>query len=276
MVQATATRNTFPRDLVLAQLSSLRSTVVSARNTAGGGALLKETHEVFRAIDAGADPNDLKALIKQASILGAHSHDTRTRIWRSIGHSYFLPGCQWVVQSLVEASRSGLASTEFVSLAYLYFVLRDRLTFDFITGSVWSKWHQQSTPLDRSEFQSFLELESATFPDIKKWSESTRKKLGRNCLTALREFGLLRGSRLKQIQRPAVASETAFHLVCVLSAEGLEGRAILNSPDWRLFLWSQAEVTNLLGELAQKKWIRFEKAGNHVILQFIRFPGETP
>lgn len=237
--------------------------------------MLKEAYEVFRAIDAGADPNELKRLIQEANILGAHSHETRMRIWRSIGHSYFLSGCQWIVQSLVEASRSGLASSEFVSLAYLYFALRDRLTFDFITGSVWNKWNQQSTPLGRAEFHSFLELESKAFSEIEKWSESTRKKLGRNCLTALREFGLLRGSRQKQIQRPAVVPETVFHLVCVLSAKGLEGRAILNARDWRLFLWSEAEVTHALGELSQRKWIRFEKAGKHVILQFLRFPGET-
>ena len=171
--------------------------------------------------------------------------------------------------------RRAQGSPEFVSLAYLYFALRDRLTFDFVISSIWPKWSQQATAIGQGDFFAFLEEAAEQYPQIGKWTESTRKKLARNTLSALRDFGLLSGVRKRHIQRPTIAPETVFHLLCILQAEGLEGRSVVDAPDWRLFLWSPADVARSLGDLSQNGWIRFEKAGHTVILELIRDPGVT-
>jgi hypothetical protein len=182
---------------------------------------------------------------------------------------------QWVGGSLAEATKSGLQSAEYLSLAYLYFALRDRLVFDFVTQVVSDKWQRQATAIDRSNVLDFLVQQADEFPRIKQWRESTQKKLASNTLSALRDFGVLRGIQKKYIQRPTIASETVFHLLCILMAEGLRGQAILSAPDWRLFLWSETDVVSALSELAQKRWIRFERVGRTVILEMIRMP-EVP
>ena len=109
-------------------------------------------------------------------------------------------------------------------------------------------------------------------PQIRKWRESTRKKVAQSTIVALRDFGLLHGKHHKQIQKPSIAPEAVFHLLCILVAEGLEGRSILEAPDWRLFLSSESEVAQALGGLSQKGWIRFESSGRTVMLELLRQP----
>ena len=257
------------------ELERVRDIAPTARNTAGGGALLRELVEICSAVNNGVDPSELRGQIVRSQIVRKPAIQSRTRIWRALRHRYFAPECEWCLRCLTEAASGGSSSPGFVSLAYLYFALRDQLTFKFVTDVVWHKWNQQSTVIDRGDFLAFLEETDRNHPHVRKWKESTRKKLAGNTLAALRDFGLLKGARKRMIHRPAVSPEAVFHLLCILSAEGLEGRAVLEAPDWRLFLWSTADVARSFSELSQRGWIRFEKAGRTVILQLIRQPGEV-
>jgi hypothetical protein len=66
---------------------------------------------------------------------------------------------------------------------------------------------------------------------VKRWRESTRKKLAGNVLSALRDFGVLTGVQ-----------------------------------DWRLFLWEPHDTSLVLAQLAQRGEIRFERSGRIVVL----------
>lgn len=255
------------------ELGRVRDAHPTARNTAGGGALLRDLFDICSAVNKGAGPFDVNGQVSGSEILGKPAFQSRARIWRALRHRYFVPECEWCERCLAEASKGGAGSPEFASLAYLYFALRDRLTFEFVTDLVWRRWNQRATVLGRDDFLAFLDDAAESHPQLRKWKESTRKKLATNTLAALRDFGLLRGARKRQIQRPRITQETVFHLLCILHAEGLEGRAILEAPDWRLFLWSAADVARSLSELSQRGWIRFEKGGRMVIVELIREPG---
>ncbi len=244
---------------------------VSTRNTSKG-ALLKESFSVFSAARAGLPLAKVRHAIMNGEVLQKTAFHTRRTIWNALKHRYLAVCADWIGLSLATSTKEGLQSPDYLSLAYLYFAIRDRLIFDFVTGPIWDRWQRQSTSVDRADYLSFLDQQAEKFPKLKRWHESTRKKLAGNTLSSLRDFGLLKGTQRKQIRRVTVAPETVFHLLAILTAEGLEGRAILEAPDWRLFLWSEAEVSNALGELAQMNWIRFERGGRTVILQMIRMP----
>jgi hypothetical protein len=257
----------------LAAIQSIRDTgPISSRNTSKG-ALVQETFTVFKAADNQIRASDLKHLILTENVVHKTSYQTRRKIWNAIEHRYLSTCPQWIGRAVAAATEKGVQSADFLSLAYLYFALRDRVTFEFIVGPVWDKWQQGVTSIDPGDFLAFLErLAQEEAPHIKKWREVTRLRLASMTLAALRDFGLLRGRQVKHIQRPPVAPETVYHLVCILYAEGKEGRTIVEAPDWRLFLWSEADVYNALGGLAQKGWIEFERAGQTVILRLVRMP----
>src|SRR5262249_33840960 len=137
---------------------------------------------------------------------------------------------------------------------------------------IWTKWQDGVTNIDSSDVLSFLEELAQQNAHIKSWRQSSVEKLASNTLSALRDFGLLKGKVRKHIQRPTISSEAVFHVLCIVIAQGKQGRGILEAPEWRLFLWNKSDVSNALNTLAQLKWIRFEKAGHSVILHLVRIP----
>jgi hypothetical protein len=242
----------------------------SSRNTSKG-ALLKEAFHLFKAMrESGFTAAELREGALRGQMFPRASYENRQRIWDNLHYRYLASGNAWIPAGLGTATAAGANSPDFISLAYLYFALRDRLTFDIVTRLIWERWLARSVSVSVADVLEFLERESDRHPAVKKWRPSTRTKLAQSILAALRDFGVLRGIYAKQIQRPVVSPETVFHLLCALLAEGRHGRAVIEAPDWRLFLWSEEDTSNALADLAQRRWIRFERGGRTVILELIR------
>lgn len=242
----------------------------SSRNTSKG-ALLKEAFCLFKSMrEMGLTTAELRENALRGQMFPRASYENRQRIWDSIHYRYFTPGIAWIPAALGAATAAGANSPEFVSLTYLYFGLRDRLTFDLVTRLIWEHWLARSVALSIADVLGFLERESDHNPAVSKWRPSTRTKLAQSILAALRDFGVLSGIYSKQIQRPVVSPEAVFHLLCVLLGEGHHGREVIEAPDWRLFLWSEDDTAKALAELAQRRWIRFERGGRTIILTLIR------
>jgi len=258
----------------LALLARVRDTGgYSSRNTSKG-ALLKEGFTIFRAMREGnLSPDELRELALRGQMFPGASFENRQRIWDNLHYRYFAPANPWITASLAAATTAGATSPGFLSLAYLYFALRDRFTFDVATRLIWERWRGRSLAISTADALQFLDREAENNPAVKRWNPSTRAKLAPSILAALRDFGVLRGVYSKQILRPVVSQETVFHLVCVLIAEGLHGRSVIEAPDWRLFLWTEDDAAKALTELAQRRWIRFERGGRTVILELVRMPG---
>lgn len=257
----------------VACLAELRDTGIPSGHNTRRGALLDATFAVCRALDDGLPLAEAGAAFEDGRILGVGTRQTRESYWATIRHRYFAACPQWVAAAMVAASRRGRASREFLSLAYLYHVLRDRLTHDFVCEHVWTLWKSGTTAVSPGEYARFLAEKATEWPDIRKWSSYSRAHLARRSLASLRDFGLLAGKRVKRIQQPSVSDEAAFHLLCIMLAEGARGRSVVGSHEWRLFLWDEEQVSHALGGLGQRGWVRFEKAGQTVVLELVRRPG---
>lgn len=239
------------------------------------GALLHETYQLFQTVPQASSQDAIRELIIDGDLFHKNSYNTRRLMWIALNHRYLTPAPQWVGRALAQATSYGNQSPEFISLAYLYFALRDRFTFLFITELVWPTWEKGSTRLTHRDTMCFIRDLADEDPAVKAWSEATKKKLASTLLSAPRDFGLLKGTAKKTIQRPPVALETAYHLLCILWAEGKSGREIVNAPDWRLFLWSETDIVQELTQLDQQGRVQFEKSGQTVILQLPSTTGEV-
>ncbi|MCP4039864.1 MAG: DUF1819 family protein, partial [bacterium] len=173
---------------------------------------------------------------------------------------------------LAEAALGDVTDRAFVGLAYLHHVRRDRLTFDFVTDRLWARFHSKAPAVSRDDVLDFLANYESHDEVIKKWRESTRKKLAGNVLSALRDFGLLTGVQRKSLQSPVVPPSVTLHLCRLLDGEGLRGRALLQAKDWRLFLWEPHDTSLALAQLAQRGDIRFERSGRTVVLEIPGHP----
>jgi hypothetical protein len=238
----------------------------STRNTSKG-ALIPEAQLVFRALGRGASLSEIRRACLKGELLRKSAQETRNRVWDALHWRYFAwnPPA-WVLRDLTDAATGEGPSANFVNLLYLHYGRRDRLTFDLVTDKLWTLWRGLRTDVHRNDVLDFLAAYEGEHPHIGKWRESTRRKLAGNVLSALRDFGLLRGVQRKTLQRSTVPPEVALHLVRLLSREGLRGRRVLEAIDWRLFLWESHDVVQALTALAQRGALRFERSGSTVVL----------
>lgn len=252
----------------LTALAQLRDrTAVSSRNTSTG-ALLYELYALLTALD-GINPERIRENIISENRLHKSSYEMRRKAWLAINHRYLAVAPQWVGGALIEAAAAGSQSPEFISLAYLYFALRNRLAFLFVTRHLWGQWQASVIHLTHRDTMRFLYDLAEEEPQMRAWREATKKKMASTLLSSLRDFGLLKGKQTRQIQRPSIAPSAAYHLLCLLWAEGLRGLALIQDPAWRLFLWRENDVSRALAQLDQAGLIRFEKSGQTVILHLL-------
>lgn len=251
----------------LAVLKQVRDRPPLSSRLTMAGALLHETYQLFQAFSQFTDLGLIREAIIDKNLLHKTSYNRRRIVWIALHHRYLKPAPQWVGNALAQAATYGNQSPEFLSLGYLYFALRDQVTFQFITNVIWPTWQHGSTRLTHRDAMRFIRALADKDPNANAWSEATKKRLASSLLASLRDFGLLKGTATKTIQRPPVALETAYHLLCILWAEGKSGREIINAPDWQLFLWTETDVVQALSQLDQQGRVQFEKSGQTVMLQ---------
>ncbi len=238
----------------------------STRNTSKG-ALLKETAQLLNAVSSGLSLPEVRTQAQDGALLHQRAFASRSKIWRVIHYRLFTHNISWVIEDLKKVYRMGPHSPEFISIIYLHYALRDRLTFDFVTQVIWQHWIERSFSVSRDDILSHLDQAAETQQQIQRWSESSRRKLASIILSALRDFGLLRGKQKKMITLPPLPLFTAEHILRILTNEGLRGSEVLSDPTWRLFLRTSDEVAHIFSQLAQVQHIRFERAGSTVVLE---------
>ncbi|HPZ07041.1 MAG TPA: DUF1819 family protein [Candidatus Eremiobacteraeota bacterium] len=244
----------------------LRDTIYSARNSSKG-ALIEEAGKIFSALNEGLSLPEIRTLTMKGSLLSQRAWNTRKRIWTALHYRYFTHHIDWVIEDIKKACINGQESREFISMLYLHYVLRDKVTYDFITQILWQKWCEGKKIVSPEEILYLLDNLSAEYQQIKKWAEKSRKKLAVSILSALRDFGILSGKYKKTILQPVLPLFTAAHLLRILTFEGHLGREILKDPTWKIFLSTEQDISHVLTKLSQTNLIHYEKTGNTVVLQ---------
>lgn len=255
---------------MIGSLANIRDNdVLSARNSSKGP-LLNEVYSILREYEIGYDIHDFRDKVVHGQILPHSSYHTRRTIWNHVFRRYFKHGNDWIVERIKESTNEGKNSREFLSLAYLYYVLRDRFTFLFVTERLWPIWKNKTIAISVNDVQDFLDDVSDDFIEITHWRESTRRKLAQNTIRSLTAFGVLKGVKNKVIQQPSISDEAVFHLLCILWDEGYRGKPLIEAPDWHMFLFSEDNVSYTLNRLSMLGWIGFEKSGSTVMIDMMR------
>lgn len=241
---------------------------VSARNTSRGS-LIREAHAVFHEMAKGASLEEIRTRCLNGGLLRQPAQASRDKVWNGIYWRHFKwnpPG--WVLSDLKNAASSGGATDpRFVGLLYLHFARRDRLAYDFVTDRLRTFWREGRREVAPDDVLDYLADHPEHSRAAARWTDAGRRKLSRNLLSSLRDYGLFHGARRKTLQRPVIVPEVTLHLLRLLYEEGFRGWSLLDSRDWRLFLWSTEDTAQALSELAQRGQIRFERSGRTVILE---------
>jgi BrxA len=133
-----------------------RDTGPPSARTSSKGALVPETHAVLHALSAGATMEAVRDDCLAGRLLKQRATETRRKIWNAIDWRLFAWNSpRWVQADLCEAARGPAPDPGFISMAYLHYARRDRLTFDFVTRHVW-QMRESRQRLERSDVIEFL------------------------------------------------------------------------------------------------------------------------
>lgn len=237
----------------------------SGRNSSKG-ALIPEITRVVEGLRDGSTLHELRTGALDGDLFTQRARDTRYRMWRAIRRMY-LSQPAWGLVDLQAVYEAGPLSREFLSLLYVHYSLSDHLTFDFVTQVLWERWQARQVNIGPGDVHALLDRASETQPQIRQWTENTRLRLARHILAALRDFGVLEGTRRKTLVQPILPLRTAEHLLRILIEEGSRGAEILRDSAWQLFFLTEDNIAHVLAQLALEQRIRFERVGGTVVLE---------
>jgi hypothetical protein len=98
------------------------------------------------------------------------------------------------------------------------------------------------------------------------WSEETTKRVGAGLLKIAVDFGLLRGSVVKEFASYHLPERSFLYLLHAMRDEKLSPSKVVGAHDWRMFLMRRSDVEHELLRLHQFRKLEYEVAGSLVQL----------
>lgn len=234
-----------------------------------GGALLGDMRRLVAAWSPDAATGEPNAFVMKT--LGkpsvARAHDTYIRAFRP----RFLEGDPPQAWKLARALEDADADPDTAKAFYFWITARaERLLYLYVTDELIaarSSAHRQIKVEDAMQWlREQLRLSG------KEWTPTVTRKVARGMLAALRDFGVLQGATAKTIAPRHCPLEAFAMIAFCLQEMGCSGRAIVQNPDWRLFLFGEHEVERALLECHQKGWLGYQAAGAICRIDFPRMP----
>jgi len=104
------------------------------------------------------------------------------------------------------------------------------------------------------------------------WSEPTVIRIAQGLLSALRDFGVLQGAVNKKIAPAYFPVQSFAYLVFYLKRHQPSGAKLIESPDWKLFFFTEGRSERFLFEAHQRNLLEYHVAGS---VTRLTFPAET-
>lgn len=243
--------------------SPSRSNVVSSF-TVVKGAMIDETYAVFAAWDFARSKRENLDRLREENFIGASSA-TWLRDLAKVLNRRFDPGGR--DRALAVLAKSGCDLEEWKPLL-LWHITRDEfLVRDFLLNWLFPAFDSGTFRLRPEELNSYLHgLSKRGARTEHAWTEETTKRVAAGLLKIAVDFGLLRGSVVKEFASYHLPERSFLYLLHAMRDEKVSPGKVVGSPDWRMFLMRPADVEHELLRLHQFRKLEYEVAGSLVQL----------
>jgi hypothetical protein len=235
----------------------------------GRGALLSEVRTVLREIDAGQDLDRVREAVVEGDLIDRGTRQTRENVWKAVFRRYISERNPERVAALARMAAHCPNPTAVDLVLFYEYCQVDALLYDLTACCTYELYQGARTAIDRVDVNEWLSRQEADHPEIAGWSPRTRGRLTAGYLSTIRDFGLVRGARQKQFHKMYVPREAFVYALYHQKDRGFEGKSLIHSTDWRLFLLSESEVIFLLEDAANGGFVHFRHAGSVYDLRFL-------
>jgi len=244
-------------------MKSSRSNVASSF-TVVKGAMIDETYAVFAAWDFARSKRENLDRLRDENFIGASSATWLRDVAKVLNRRFEPDGRD---RALVVLAKSGCDLEEWKPLL-LWHITRDEfLVRDFLQNWLFPAYDSGAFRVRPEELHAYLQgigKRGATTEHA--WTEQTMKRVAAGLLKISVDFGLLRGSVVKEFASFHLPERSFVYLLHALRDEKLSPSKVVGSPDWRMFLMRPGDVEHELLRLHQFRKLEYQVAGSLVQL----------
>ncbi len=244
-------------------MKSSRSNVASSF-TVVKGAMIDETYAVFAAWDFARSKRENLDRLRDENFIGASSATWLRDVAKVLNRRFDPDGRD---RALVVLAKSGCDLEEWKPLL-LWHITRDEfLVRDFLQNWLFPAYDSGAFRVRPEELHAYLQgigKRGATTEHA--WTEQTMKRVAAGLLKIAVDFGLLRGSVVKEFASFHLPERSFVYLLHALRDEKLSPSKVVGSPDWRMFLMRPGDVEHELLRLHQFRKLEYQVAGSLVQL----------
>lgn len=238
---------------------SSRSNVVSSF-TVIKGAMIDETYAVLAGWDFEKSKKANLDQLRADNFVGASS-------------ATWLRDVAWVLnrrldpagrdRALVVLAKGGCDLEEWKP-ALLWHMTRDEfLVRDFLQKWLFAAFDSGTFRLRPDELHAYLQgIGSRGGTTEHAWSEQTTKRVAAGLLKIAVDFGLLRGSAVKEFASYHLPERSFIYLLHAIRDEKVSPGKVVASRDWRMFLMRPGDVERELLHLHQFRKLEYHVAGS--------------
>ena len=226
-----------------AHIDPLEVQPITAR-LAGAGSLRLELEALLAAAPTHASSDDYRNLLLKENVAGKASAMGRMWAWKRLKLRYALDPTLVEHQAFVKAMRSSPDPTDRGLVSFLMFARTDRLFREVTLERVSPHLQNEDTTIEPSAIEVAVRSRMQTAGLC--WSAATLERAHNHLLTALKDFGVVRGSRHRRTIRLRPGGQTTLFACWLGHYQGLTDRQVLDSPWFRLLGIDFQQTADLL------------------------------
>lgn len=244
-------------------MKASRSNVASSF-TVTKGSMIAETYAVFAAWDFAQSKRQNLDHLRAENYIGASSATWLRDVAKVLNRRFDPDGRD---RSLVLLAKSGCDLEEWKPLLLWHMTRDEFLVRDFLQNWLFPAYDTgmfRVRPDDLHPYLLGIATRGATTEHA--WTETTLKRVAAGLLKIGVDFGLLRGTVVKEFASFHLPERSFLYLLHAMREEHLSPSKVVGSSDWRLFLMRPADVENELLRLHQFRKLEYQVAGSLVQL----------
>ena len=226
--------------------------------------MIEETYAVFAAWDFDSSKKANLDRLRQDNFIGA-STTTWLRDIAKVMNRRFDPGGR--DRALVFLAKNRCPLEEWKPIL-LWHITRDEfLLRDFLVNWLFPTFASGTYRLRTEDvYEHLRSVERRGGVAEHAWSETTLKRVATALLKMAVDFGLLRGSAIKEFASYHLPERSFLYLLYALREQLYSPRKVLEAEDWRMFLMFGSDVERELLRLHQYQKLDYQIAGSIVQL----------
>jgi hypothetical protein len=243
--------------------ASARSHVASSF-TLIKGAMIEETYAVFEAWDFALSKRENLDRLRHENFIGANTTAWLRDVAKVVNRR-FEPNSR--DRALVVLAKSGCPIEEWKPIL-LWHITRDEfLLRDFLINWLFPTFMSGAYRVRTEDvFEHIRSIGSRGGTIEHAWSKATLNRVAAGLLKLAVDFGLLRGSAIKEFTSYHLPERSFLYLLYAIREEMQSPRKVIGSSDWRMFLMLPADVERELLRLHQYRKLDYQVAGSIVQL----------